>query len=106
MSAEKWVPVPNPDVLKRRPNEWAKIYKIKLLDNNTSTLWSEYEWAYNFPDLSYYPDTDDFDRMSEMEMRAYELRRDIFLGADIGEKEVLKEKYMETHWVRTKMRSF
>lgn len=106
MINEKWAPVPNPDIAKRRPNEWAKIYRIKLFDIQKDGLWSEYEWAYNFPDLSYYPDTDDFDKMAEMEMRADELRRDIFLGADIGEREVLNTKYMETNWIRAKLRSF
>lgn len=104
---EKWVPIPNPDISKRKPNEWAKIYLIKLIDQPNHELWSEYEWAYHFiTDLGYYPDTEDFDSMSEKEMRAIELRRDLFLGADIGENEILKSKYIETAWVKSKLKSF
>lgn len=106
MNKDKWVPVENPDPIKRKPEEWAKIYGIKLLDEIGNHLWSEYEWAYYFVDLSYYPAIKDFDRISEMEMRAYELRRDVFLGADIGERDILNEKYMETNWIKSKIRLF
>lgn len=111
MSNEKinngtWHPVEDVDLHKRKPEEWAKIYGLKLLNNPSNNLWSEYEWAYNFTELSYYPAHQDFDKISEMEMRAFELRRDLFVGADIGEKEVLKTKYIETQWCLNKLRMF
>lgn len=102
----KWEPVEKVDFAKRIPEEWAKIYGIKLLSTFNSQYWSEYEWAYNFPNLNYYPASQDFDKISEMEMRAYELRRDLFLGADVGEREVLDTQYIETQWVIGKMRMF
>ena len=73
---------------------------------NIAGWWNEYEWAYNFTKLSYKPilkDEDgfpDWDKISEKEMRAQYLKRDLFLGADMGEKEILKQKYIETQWVR------
>ncbi|AEO93690.1 gp432 [Bacillus phage G] len=103
-----WVPVDNVDFSKRKVKEWATIYKVKLLEEpDDDRLWSEYEWAYNFFDLKYQADLDNvekleefFEEFSEREMRAMELRRDLFMGASIGEKEILKEKYIETEWVR------
>lgn len=106
MSNVKWNPVENPDVLKRKPKEWAEIYKIKLQGDVLSVLWSEYEWSYHLPTLSYFPAVSDFDKVSEMLMRADELRRDLFLGADLGENQVLKEGYMETNWVKSKLKMF
>lgn len=106
MNNERWLPVENPDPIKRKPDEWAKIYGIKLLEPLGDHLWSEYEWAYYFIDLSYYPASQDFDKITEMEMRAYELRRDLFLGADIGEKDILNDKYIETRWIKTKIKIF
>lgn len=100
-----WTPINNPDITKRTPDEWAKIYGIKLLES-IAGWWNEYEWAYNFTRLSYTPllkDEDGFPNweiISEKEMRAQYLKRDLFLGADMGEKEVLKQRYIETQWVR------
>lgn len=110
---DKWVPVLNVDPMKRKPKEWAKIYNIQLVDEHHG-IWSEYEWAFHLADIEYYPliDTDSngnmldtFDRSSAMEMRALELRRDLFMGADIGERHVLteKKKYIETEWVNRKL---
>lgn len=103
---EKWEPIENPDILKRKPEEWAKIYNVKVLNPLPNELWSEYEWAYHFQNFSYFPANQDFERTAEMELRAIQLRRDLFLGADMGEREVLKEKYIETQWVKSKLRMF
>ena len=97
--------ITNPDFTKRTPNEWAKIYGIKLTENIVG-LWDEYEWAWNFPALSYLPEKKlsngfyDFDSITEKETRASFLRRDLFVNADIGEKNILKERYIQTAWVR------
>lgn len=102
---ETWDPVTDPDITRRTPDEWAKIYGIKLL-TQVPGWWNEYEWAYNFTSLSYIPllkDEDGFpnwDQIAEKEMRAQYLKRDLFLGADMGEKELLKTKYVETQWLR------
>ena len=101
----KWEPIQNPDITKRSPIEWANIYGLELL-NPINGYWNEYEWAYNFPNLDYVPKKSsdglyDWDSISDKENRAQFLRRDLFLGADLGEKEILKEKYIETNWVRT-----
>lgn len=104
-NTEKWQPVQNPDLTKRTPDEWAKIYGVKLT-SQIAGWWNEYEWAYNFSTLKYTPfkkDDDgfpDWDGIADKEMRAQFIKRDIFLGADMGEKEVLNEKYMETNWIR------
>lgn len=102
----KWMPIEKVDSMKRKPNEWAKIYHMQLFGDIPNRLWSEYEWAYNLSDLQrcLLPDkNDDFEQAGLMELRADELRRDLFMGADIGEKEVLKEKYIETEWIRMKL---
>jgi hypothetical protein len=104
-NTQKWQPIQDPDITRRSPQEWANIYNIELL-SNVSGAWNEYEWAWNFPNLSYQPlkkDKDglyDYDSITDKETRADFLRRDLFLGADLGEKEVLKERYIETIWVR------
>lgn len=100
-----WQPIQDPDITKRTPQEWAKIYNIELL-TDINGLWNEYEWAWNFPNLSYIPSKKtkdgyyDFDSITEKENRASFLRRDLFLGADDGEKIILKDKYIETTWLR------
>ena len=101
----KWEPIIGVDYTKRTPLEWAKIYNIELLSNLQNVLWNEYEWAYNFSDLQYYPVPDkhgECEKTAEMELRALELRRDIFMGADIGERHLLEKegKYIETDWIR------
>ena len=101
--------IKNVDPHKRKPIEWAKIYNLKLMSSFSENLWSEYEWAYYFSKLKYMPmhdigrngqELDTFDKSTEMEMRAFELNRDLFVNADLGEKMILKEKYIETGWVR------
>lgn len=105
-NTEKWQPIQDPDITKRTPLEWAKIYNIKLL-NEVPGWWIEYEWAYNFDNLDYIPSKTnedglpDWDSITEKEMRAQFLKRDLFLGADYGEKEILKTKYIETNWIRS-----
>ena len=104
----KWEPIDNVDPMKRKPLEWAKIYNIKLLNYTSEPLWSEYEWAYNLINLRYVPIPDkygEFDKSNDMELRALELNRDLFMGADLGERHVLeKEKhFIETEWIRKKL---
>ena len=102
-----WQPIQNPDITLRTPEEWAKIYNIKLLSNVGNCMWNEYDWAWNFPNLIYEPAKKtkdgfyDFESVTEKEERADFLRRDLFLGADLGEKEILKERYIQTNWLRT-----
>ena len=100
----KWQPIQDTDMTKRTPEEWAKIYNIKLTEEATG-FWSEYEWAYNFDKLSYVPIFEDdgvydWDKIANWELRAMNIRRDIFMGADMGEKDILKQKYIETQWLR------
>lgn len=105
---DKWEPVEKIDPKKRKPNEWAKIYSIKLIGEYPNELWSEYEWSFYLPTLKYMPIPDkngEFEYFSEMDLRSLEIRRDLFMGADIGERHVLtnENKYIETNWVRHKM---
>lgn len=105
----KWEPVDNVDYSRRSPDEWAKIYGVELLDNlNDGRVWSEYEWGYHFVNSDYKPlyipgKEYDFERLSEMELRAIELRRDIFLGATREEKKMLNERYVDTEWCRRRL---
>lgn len=105
---EKWQPIQNPDTTKRTPEEWSKIYGIKLQEKTTG-WYNEYEWAYNFLKLKYIPskltedNLPDWDSITSQEMRAQFLNRDLYLGADLGEKEVLKNQYIETNWIRKHM---
>lgn len=112
MSNSKWEEVENIDFKKRKPNEWAAIYKVKIFGYIPDELWSEYEWAYNLTNLKYMllPDRDEdgdlldtFEKSEEMEMRAIELKRDIFTTADMGEKLVLNDKFIETDWINKKL---
>lgn len=110
---EKWEPVDDVDYSKRKPKEWAGIYHIELLGRVPNELWSEYEWAYHLlNDLQYYPlpdrnkkgvQLDNYEQSSLKEFRAMELNRDLYMGADMGEKKVLKDKYIETQWVKNKI---
>lgn len=111
---DKWEPIQDLDFSRRKPDEWARIYFIKLVGAIPIVLWNEYEWAYHLPNLKYYPMPDrnkkgelldSYDKSASMEMRAISLRRDIFMGADLGEKYVLETegKYIETEWVRKRL---
>lgn len=108
---EKWEQVETIDLSRRKAQDWAKIYLVELLEEpSDDRLWSEYEWAYFFFNAKYKPDfknfknhEDDLEKFSEMELRAMEIRRDIFLGASIGEREILNERYVETEWIRYKI---
>jgi hypothetical protein len=91
---DKWESVQDLDFARRKPDEWARIYFIKLVGTIPNVLWNEYEWAYHLPTLKYYPMPDrdkngglldSYDKSAVKEMRATELRRDIFMGADMGE---------------------
>ena len=104
-NSETWQPIQNPDITRRTCDEWANIYGIKLI-TPVNGFWNEYEWAYNFDKLNYMPNIKDedgfpnWDAICDKELRAQFLKRDLFLGADLGEKQVLKEKYIETQWIR------
>ena len=90
-------------MIKRKPQEWAKIYHIKLLDSMENILLNEYEWAYKIDELRYtlIPDKyGDFDNASLMELRALELKRDLFMMSDLGEREILEQRYIEIQWLR------
>lgn len=105
----KWEPIENIDYSRRTASEWAKIYGIELISSiNDGRVWSEYEWAYNVFNADYRPlyisnQEYDFEKLDQMELRIFEIRRDIFLGASVGEKELLKEKYHETEWCRRRL---
>ena len=104
--SDRWKSIENIDVNRHKPNEWAKLYHMKLIKNTIDDLWNEYEWAYYlFKDLKYQPLPDkngDYEKANSMEMRALEIRRDLFMNADEGEKYVLQTRYIETEWVRRK----
>ena len=110
---DKWEPVENVDYSKRKPKEWAKIYNIHLLEE-IDGIWSEYEFAYMLSSLKYRPladetnsniEFDSYEKSALMELRALELRRDLFYGADPGELSILRDDklYVETHWVKRKL---
>lgn len=111
---EKWEIVEPIDLSRRKAQDWAKIYFVELLEEPIDDrLWSEYEWAYYFFNMNYRPDTKNFknydeglEKFAEMEMRAFEIRRDVFLGASIGEREILNERYIETEWCRGRLSNF
>lgn len=99
------------DLAKRRPIEWAKIYKMEL-KSKVDGLWSEYEWAYRLNDLDYtlLPDRGPNNKLldsnfesEEMEIRALSIKADLFKNADAGEKLLLKEKYINTEMVKQKL---
>lgn len=100
------------DLVKRTPLEWAKIYNFKIFGNIKNDLWSEYEWAYNLSNIDYMtlPDRNSQGKLLEtseksenMEIRAMMLKADLFKYADMGEKHVLKSRYVETDAVRYKL---
>lgn len=103
---EKWEPIKDVDPMRRKPIEWSRIYLIKLLEPVPDVLWNEYEWAYNMLGFNYELLSDkngDFDKANLLELRAMELKRDLFMGADIGEKYVLEKQYIETEWLRRRL---
>ncbi len=107
VDSETWQPVQDVDITKRWPNEWAKIYGVQLIEPYDMQLINEYEFAYNFVNkYNYIPikktneGLPDFDAITDKELRASFINRDIFKGADIGEKALLKYGYVETQWYR------
>lgn len=108
---KSWEMIEDIDFSRRKAIDWAKIYKAELLEKpKDDRAWSEYEWAYNFLNMQYRPDIknasklDEFlEEFSEKEMRAMEIRRDVFMGASVGEKEILQERFIETEWCRNKL---
>ncbi|MNJ90466.1 hypothetical protein D3C87_80630 [compost metagenome] len=111
---EKWEEIENIDLSRRKAHDWARIYLIELMEEPTDDrLWSEYEWSYYVFNAKYRAKITDFknyenelEKFGELEMRAFNIRRDLFLGASIGEKEILKDKYIETEWCRKKLGVF
>ena len=99
----KWESVESVDYSRRKQNEWEKIYGIKLLSEIDDRIWSEYEWSYHMCKEDYKSIHKDFEKIAIMEMRAMELRRDIFMGANLSEREILSKNYIETEWVRKKL---
>lgn len=103
----KWEPITNADFARRKPIEWARLYNIKVYNQIPDVMWNEYEWAYHLINNFQYDllpdDNNDFDKASLMELRAMELKRDLFMGADIGEKHVLETQYIETEWLRRRI---
>lgn len=99
---EKWEYLSDVDSTRRLPQDWAKIYYIKPLSQlPQDRLWSEYEWAYNFVNVQYIPlNFNKTEKTSEMELRATLLRRDLFIGADESEKNILENQYIETLWAK------
>lgn len=93
------------DLSKRKPNEWAQIYNINILSDVDQKLMSEYEWAYILPNIDYTYIKDNnkdnlYEKAEQMEMRAMLIKTDIFKTADIGEKYILKNKYVETEMIK------
>lgn len=99
------------DQAKRTPKEWAEIYHIELFDDLNGNLWNEFEWAYNMINLNYRMlpnknkmyDEISYEQAECMEMRAMYIKQDIINNADFGEKQILKEKYTETSWIRSQL---
>ncbi|MNB94873.1 hypothetical protein D3C81_944920 [compost metagenome] len=92
------------DFSRRKINEWSDIYGVKLVTPiQDDRLVSEFEWAYFLCSADYLPNNKDFERFSEMENRAMELKRDVFMGASIGEKQILNSRYIETEWCRKRL---
>jgi hypothetical protein len=95
----------NIDLSKRTPAEWSDIYHLKLYNSPPRQLWTEFEWAYNLPNLDYQYIliNDSSEEAEEMELRAFDIKNLIFHLADKSEKEILKTKYIETEWIRKKL---
>lgn len=106
MNNDKWLPVQDFDRQRRLPNEWAQLYHVKLQGDIEQRRINEYEWAYLLGTVRYFPaavpDTPTWDRYEDMQYRGDELRRDLILGADSYEREVLTSRYLETQWVRAR----
>lgn len=100
------------DMVKRTPLEWAQVYNFKIFGSLPDDLWSEYEWAYNLSNINYMtlPDRDSRGKLMDsselsgsMEVRAMMLKSDLFKYADLGEKYILKARYIETDVIRQKL---
>ena len=101
-----WQPIEDVDMTKRFPEEWARINGISIINCTKNELMNEYEFAYWLPSWNYVPVKKtadgimDFDSIAEREMRLTYIRRDIFMGADYGERLMLNDNYVETVWIR------
>ena len=101
-----WKQIEDVDMTKRFPEEWARINGISIINCTKNELMNEYEFAYWLPSWNYVPVKKtadgimDFDSIAEREMRLTYIRRDIFMGADYGERLMLNDNYVETVWIR------
>jgi hypothetical protein len=109
--------ITNIDYCKRKPNEWAKIYNIKLV-TKIDGIWSEYEWAWNMlHELQYYSlpdmnmtgnviDFSSFEKATEMGNRANSLCMDLYNNATSGERYKLDSdnKFFVTEWVKNQLK--
>lgn len=98
------------DRQKRKPNEWAKIYNIKLIEcDDYNALQNEYEWAWEMMHSYKYlplPDkTGDYELSSEKELRAEMLVMDIYINALPKEKYIFNthKKYIDTDFIRRRL---
>lgn len=89
------------DLSRRTPMEWAEIYKLKLYSPVPMQLWTEFEWAYNLTEFDYQYIEDEYSE--EMELRGLTIKSLIFQYADATEKSILKDKYIETDWIRRQL---
>lgn len=104
--------VNNPDVTTRKPLEWAKIYYIKLIGKQhvPNKLMNEYEFAWHYVNnaLSFIPIADNiqqdtFDKNNEFNLRANGLVADVYVNASLAERNSLREKYIDTSFIRKQL---
>lgn len=95
--------------------EWSNIYKIKTNDNSKRKI-SIYEYAYliGSGNLNYRLLSDVDPEYKELSSEQAELNELMFLdvyneimqNADEIELDILKDKYVETDWVKLQLRKF
>lgn len=102
----------DPDITKRKPLEWARIYYIKLIGRQKvpNKLMNEYEFAWHYINnaLSFIPIADDnsgetYDKMNELNLRANELTADLYVNATLAERNELRKKYIDTNFIRKQL---
>ena len=104
--------ITNPDITKRKPLEWAQLYHIKLMGKQKvpNKLMNEYEFAWHYINnaLSFVPIANDahgdtYDNFNESNLRANELVADIYVNATLAERNTLREKYIDTSFIRKQL---
>lgn len=99
----------NIDMSKRTPEEWANIYHIRLYSAFPRVLWTEFEWCYNMINMDYQYISEKVEgelsseKAEEMELRAMEIKNLIFQLAEPAEKNILKDRYIETEWIKKRL---